>query len=100
MLMLNKRMFDYRLDQEKHAIKCLNCEEGRPVDIVEWKLYGPCTNCCYRRAKEDKKQVVRYKEMYQLIMESEPGGEDVSKMDYDDFCEWCVGEMEKVFSAG
>ena len=88
-----------RKDQEKHAVKCMKCEEGRPIDTVRWKLYGPCTNCCYRKEKEDKEEVARYKELYQLITEYEPGGEGSSEMPYDDLCEWCVGEMEEVYSA-
>ena len=100
MLVLNRLMFVCRMDQEKHAVKCLKCEEGRPVDIVKWRLYGPCTYCCYRREKDDKEQVVRYKELYQFITEYDPDGEDSSKKGYDELCEWCVGEMEEVFSAG
>ena len=88
-----------RKDQEKHAVKCMKCEEGRPIDTVRWKLYGPCTNCCYRKEKEDKEEVARYRELYQLITEYEPGGEGSSEMPYDDLCEWCVGEMEEVYSA-
>ena len=79
MLVLNRLLVVCRMDQEKHAVKCLKCEEGRPVDIVKWRLYGPCTYCCYRREKGDKEQVVRYKELYQLITEYDPDGEDSSK---------------------
>ena len=84
-----------RMDQEKHAIKCMKCEQGRPIDTVKWKLYGPCTNCCYRKETEDKEQVARYNELYEQITEYEPGGEG-----YDDLCEWCAGEMGEVFSTG
>ena len=86
------------MDQDKHAVRCSKCQEGRPIDTVKWKLYGPCTNCCYRKEKEDKEKVDRYRELYQLITEYEPGGEGSSEMSYDDLCEWCVGEMEEVFS--
>ena len=100
MLMLNNLVFDCRMDQEKHAIKCLKCEEGRPVDTVMWKLYGPCTKCCYVRENEDKEQVAMYKELYQLITEYDPDGEDSSKKDYEDLCVRCVEDMKEVFSAG
>ena len=76
-------------------MKCMRCEEGRPIDTVKWKLYGPCTNCCYRKEKEDKEEVARYRELYQLITEYEPGGDGNSEMPYDDLCEWCAGEMEE-----
>jgi len=90
---------DTRMDQEKHSIKCGKCEKGRPVDTIKWKLYGPCTNCCYRKEKEDKEQVTRYKKLYTIITDYEPGGEGSSEMSYDDLCEWCAGEMEDVFSS-
>ena len=91
---------DNLLDREKHAIKCKKCEKGRPIDTNRWKVFGPCTNCCYRQDKEEKKQVERCKEIYELLTDYEPGGEGSSEMSYEDLCEWCLGEMEDVFSAG
>jgi len=89
---------DTRIDRQKHSIKCMQCGEGRPVDTERWKVYGPCIKCCYRKVKEDTVQVARYKELYQIIAETEPDGEGTSGMGYDDLCEWCVREMADVIS--
>ena len=85
------------MDQEKHSIKCKRCEKERPVDTVKWKLYGPCTNCCYRKDNDDKKVVARYKELHQIITQS--GGDRNSEMSYNELCEWCAEEMEDIFSS-
>jgi len=89
-----------KLDMQKNSIKCSQCKVARPVDIDKWKVCGPCGNCSFRRKTEDKKQVARYRELCHLLAENEPGDDDGSKKVYDDLCEWCVGEMEGVFSTG
>ena len=91
-----------RIDQEKHSLRCQGCDKGRPVDILNWNLQGSCTYCSYgkteRQRTEDRRQLERYRELYRLLTEQVGGEEMPFQMPYDELCEWCVGEMEPVFS--
>jgi len=96
-----------RIDQEKHSLRCGGCDKGRPVDITNWNLQETsCTYCKYgAKAKEreaDKIKLNRYRELYKILTDpaTVDGDADdgLSRMPYDELCEWCVGEMEPVFS--
>ena len=55
-----------RIDQEKHSLRCGGCDKGRPVDILNWNLYGDrCTYCKYgakqKEKEEDKVKLTRYR---------------------------------------
>ena len=91
-----------RIDAEKHSLRCLGCDKGRPVDITNWNLQGSCTYCRYgareREKAEDRRQLERYRELYRLLTDQVAGEETSQEMAYSELCEWCVGEMEPVFS--
>ena len=91
-----------RIDQEKHSLRCRGCDKGRPVDILNWNLHGCCTYCGYgkteRQRTEDRRQLGRYRELYRLLTEQVGSEQLPAEMPYDELCEWCVGEMEPVFS--
>ena len=40
---------------------------------------------------EDRKKLARYKELYMLLTVK-------GEMEFDQVCEWCVGQMEDVYS--
>jgi len=91
-----------RIDQEKHSLRCGGCDKGRPVDIMNWNLYGDkCTYCKYgakeKEKEEDKIKLTRYRELYKILTDGDDGSGH-SQMPYEELCEWCVGEMEPVFS--
>ena len=85
-------------------MRCGGCDKGRPVDIVNWNLAGACTYCKYgarpSEKEADRVKLERYRELYGILTDpvSVDGEDGHSQMPYDELCEWCVGEMESVFS--
>ena len=84
-------------DKSKHCMKCPKCGADRPVDILEWSMPPNCRACKKSSAKEDKKQLDRYREHYLLL--TQKGGMEMSDMSYDYLSAWCAKEMDGVFGA-
>ena len=72
-------------------MQCSKCSSDRPVDTVTWTLPGACQGCQYNKGNEEMKQLARYKELYLLLTVK-------GEMEFDQVCEWCVGQMEDVYS--
>ena len=86
-----------RSDKSKHCIKCPKCGADRPVDVVEWSMPPNCNTCKRSGAKDDKKQVDKYREHYLLL--TEKGEMEMSDMSYDYLSAWCAKEMDGVFGS-
>ena len=84
-----------RLDAAKHCMACPACGADRAVDTLQWSMPGPCSECGTGRGKEDKQQMDRYKQLYQLA--NMKGGPEMSDISFDYLSAWCAGEMSSVF---
>jgi hypothetical protein len=62
-----------------------------PVDTALWTIADKCLECQENTEKDDKKQLARYKELYLLLTVK-------GEMEFDQVCEWCVGQMKDVYS--
>ena len=76
-------------------MKCPNCSAERPVDTLKWRLPGPCSECGMEKEVDDKQQMDRYKELYQLLFMQ--GSAEMSDNSFDYMSAWCAGEMSSVF---
>ena len=81
----------------KHCIKCPKCSADRPVDTVDWSMPPNCKNCKMSGAKDDKKQLDKYRDHFFLL--TEKGGMEMSDMSYDYLTAWCAKEMDGVFGS-
>ena len=63
----------------------------RPVDTVICTIADKCLRCKENKEKDDKKQLARYKELDLLLTVK-------GEMEFDQVCEWCVGQMKDVYS--
>ena len=72
-------------------MKCSKCSSDRPVDTVLWTLPGACPGCRDSHKNEEVMRLARYKELYLLLTVK-------GEVEFDQVCEWCVGQMEDVYS--
>ena len=79
------------MDKQKHSMKCPHCGSDCPVDTVLWTVSDQCKGCRKSLGSEERKKLARYKELYMLLTVK-------GEMEFDPVCEWCVGQMEDVYS--
>ena len=84
-----------RLDEKKHCIKCPGCSEDRPVDTLNWTIPSTCEKCGTTGGMEDKEQMDKYKELYELLKMQ--GSDEMSDINYDYLSTWCAGRMSSVY---
>jgi len=78
-------------------MRCPKCGADRTVDTVEWSMPPNCSTCKRSSAKEDKKQLDKYRDHFLLL--TEKGGMEMSDMSYDYLTAWCAKEMDGVFGS-
>ena len=66
-------------------MQCRHCGLAWPVDTLLWTLSESCPGCKAGKGEEEGRQLARYKELYMMLTVK---GE----------AEWCVGQMEGVYS--
>jgi len=76
-------------------MKCPSCSADRPVDTLHWRMPSTCERCRHIGKEEDKKQMDRYKELYDLLMMQ--GSDEMPDISYDYLSSWCAGEMSSVY---
>jgi hypothetical protein len=76
-------------------MKCPACPAERTVDILQWIMPDNCSQCKASTEVQDRQQMERYKELYQLI--TTKGGTDMSNANFDYLSVWCAGQMNGVF---
>ena len=72
-------------------MKCPKCGKAWPVDTVRWTISEECPCCKGRKGDEERQRLARYKELYLLLTVK-------GEVEFDAVCEWCVGQMEDVYS--
>ena len=61
---------------------------------VQWVVASTCQQC--GTAREEQRQVDKYRELYQMLMMQ--GSKEMSDMSFDYLSAWCAGEMSSVFA--
>ena len=78
-------------------MQCPGCASDRPVDILTWIIPDKCGQCQTSSDLQDKKQVDKYKELYDLL--TKKGGTDMPDASFDYMCVWGLAEMHGVFGS-
>ena len=78
-------------------MKCPGCPTIWSIDIMNWNTPSPCTECKCSSELKDKKQMNKYKEVYQLL--TKKGGTEMPNENFDYISVWCLGEMNGVFGS-